>query len=119
MNNSKIALDGSLAIEEPKLDVRPKLREREATVVRIIEAIRGIKQSAEWSTLKSEIFDALTDRFSRELTEEAKKEQADPLKLNRIAGQLKWAERYSDLGKLEEQYLTELSGIRKQLDIHG
>lgn len=118
MNNSKIALEVA-TFSEPKVDVTPKLREQEARVVRIIEAIRGVKQNAEWSTLKSEIFDALTDRLSRELTEEAKKEQPDPLRLNRIAGQLKWAERYSDLDKLEEQYRTELSAIRKNLDLHG
>lgn len=116
MNNSQLAQDfaSSLTIES-QVDVTPKLKEREAELVNIIGAIQGVKQTAAWGTLKSKIFDGLTTRFERELREEALKETPDTLKLNRISGQLTWANRYSDLDKLENMYRTELSGLRKQI----
>lgn len=112
MNNSKFALE-SLE-EEEKVDRSADFKEREAKVVRILEAIRVIRSSVEWSSLKTEVFDGLTARLEKDLREEAKKDQPDPCKLNRIAGQLKWAEKFSDLSKLENVYMVELQGIRLQ-----
>ena len=116
MNNSRIALDGLPTLEEkPNVDRTPLLQEREAKLLKIIEAIRGVEKTTEWSTLKSEIFDNLVNVLERELKDEGKKENPDPLKLNRLAGQLKWAEKYSNLSKLENIFRVELSGLRKNL----
>lgn len=108
-------LDSMDIFREEKVDIKPKLQERESQLIRIIESIRGIKQTKEWSSLKSDIFDSLTENLERDLRNEAKKDNPDPLKLNRIAGQLKWAEKFSDLNKLEEVYRVELQGVKIKL----
>ena len=115
MNNSRIALEYS----EEKPDTTPLLRERQATILRIIEAIQEIEKTKAWSTLKTEIFHGLDKLLDNELRAEAKKEQPDPSRLNRLAGQLHWAERYADLSKLEERYRTELKQINQRIELHG
>jgi len=113
MNNSLATF--AVDISESPVDVTPQLQEREAKLGRIIEALQAVRESKAWSTLKTEIFDDLTTRYSKELAAEAKKDNPESNKLNRIAGQLAWAERYADLAKLETTYRTELTGIRKKL----
>lgn len=107
MNNSRITLD-----TEQVTDLLPKLKEEESRVVRIIEAIQGASQTKEWSTLKNEVFDKLVGSLERDLRTEAKRDDPDPKKLNRLSGELKWAEKYSDLSKLEESYRLQLQRIR-------
>lgn len=115
-NNSQIAQDFAVSLDQEKIvDLKPAFKERESKLVRIIEAIRELKKTSAWSTLKIELFDGLTESLERDLRSEAKKDQPDPSKLNRIAGQLTWAERYSDLDKFEVGKLVELKGIRKNL----
>lgn len=122
MNNSKLAIDSVSIKEETKVDVTPHIRQREGTLIKILEAIQGVSKTPEWSTLKNEVFDSLVNVLEKELREEAKKEAPDALKLNRIAGKLTWADKYSDLTKLEHVFRTELIGIRKNLygtDLNG
>ncbi len=114
MNNSKFALDS--LVEEVPIDRTPDLKEKEARLIRILEAIQVIQRSEQWSSLKLEVFDGLTARLERDLKDEAKKPNPDPNKLNRIAGELKWAEKFSDLSKMENQYKVELQGVRLQLN---
>lgn len=115
MNNSKFAIENiSLTLEEP-IDNNPHFRERESELTSIINAIQGIEASKEWSTLKEKVFDGLVGSLQREIQDEAQKENPDSLKLNRLAGQLKWAEKYSDLKKLEGIFRIELTRIRQQL----
>lgn len=115
MNNSKLAIDSVSLKEEEQVDQKPLLRQREAFLLKIIEAIQGIIKTPEWSTLKIEVFDNLVNVLEKDIKDEAKKEDPDALKLNRLAGQLKWAEKYSDLTKLEAIFRTELTSIRKNL----
>jgi hypothetical protein len=118
MNNSSLAIDfANTLTTEPQTDYVPKLKEREAVLVNIIEAIQGVKQTQAWSTLKSQIFDGVVTRFENELRDEATKEAPDTNRLNRISGQLTWAKRYADLDKLEGVYRAELLGLRNKL--HG
>lgn len=114
-NNSKLAIDSVSLTEEARTDIKPQLRQREGTILKVIEAIQGIVKTPEWSTLKIEVFDNLVNVIEKQLRDEAKKEAPDALKLNRLAGQLKWAEKYSDLSKLETVFRNELISIRKQL----
>lgn len=115
MNNSRLVVDSVPLILDKVQDNKPQLRERESQLVRIIGSLQGVQKSKEWSSLKTELFDGLTERLSRELTGEAKKEIPDILKLTRLAGQLKWAERYSDLSKLEQEFRTELTHVKSLL----
>lgn len=115
MNNSFLAVEkANLSVESP-VDQSAVLLEREGKLIRIIEAIQGVKGSSEWSTLKTEVFDSLATRLAKDLQGEAKLEAPDTLKLNRLAGQLMWAERYSDLQKLEDSFKGELTKLRLKL----
>ena len=118
MNNSQFALEQSLS-EEKKVDPKPLLREREQKLLKILEALQGVQSSKEWSTLKTELFDSLSVSLKKELLNEAKKDDPSPMRLNRLAGELKWAEKFADLSKLEHGYKVELSNIRKNLYEHG
>lgn len=112
MNLSQVQVE----LEQPKeIDVQPKLRAEEARLVRITEALQGIQGSKEWSTLKTEVFDTLVNVLEKDLKTEAEKNDPSPSKLNRIAGELKWARKYSDLTKLEATYRIELLRVRQQL----
>ncbi len=115
MNNSKLALDSIDITEEQRVDIKPQLRQREERLLKIIEAIQGVNKTVEWSTLKIEVFDNLINVLEKDLKDEARKENPDLLKLSRIGGQLKWAEKYADLSKLENGYRQELTGLRKNL----
>lgn len=109
-NNSLVRLE-----ETPvSIAQRELLKEREGKLVKILEAIRAVKETKCWSTLKVEIFDGLSSKLERELRDEARKVTPDPNKLNRIAGQLEWAERFSDLNKLDQRFQVELQGIRQR-----
>lgn len=115
MSNNSLILD--LNVLEEKPDTTPQLKEREQYLVRVIEALRGVRHSKEWSTLKTELFDGLTASLEKQLKNEARQEDLNVLSLARIAGQLKWAERYADLEKLEQTFLVELKNIR--LNLYG
>lgn len=112
MNNSKLAIDSVALNLEKKEDITPKLTEREATLTRILEAIREVQESRGWSSLKKEVFDGLVERLERDIRHEARKDSPDPLKLRYLTGQLYWAEKYSDLSKLELSFREELKGVR-------
>ena len=113
MNNSQIIAD----LQPESEDISPRLRIEEARLVRIIEALQEVRETKAWSSLKNEVFDPLVNVLERELRTEAKKDEPNPLKLNRLSGELKWAERFSDLYKLEQTYMVQLQNVRKQL--HG
>lgn len=117
MNNSKLVIDSASLRPDPVPDLGPTLREREGELLQIIASIQKVQSSKEWSSLKTYVFDGLTERLSKDILSEAKKENPDALKLNRLAGQLKWAEQYSDLLKLEEKFRIELAQVR--LKLHG
>ena len=115
MNNSKLVIDSvSLTLDEVRID-KPLLRKREQELTDITTALRGVQASKEWSSLKIKLFDPLVETLNRDLVTEGKKEIPDTLKLSRLAGQLKWAEKYADLGKLEDVFRLELQNIKKLL----
>lgn len=101
--------------QEPSVPTDERLKSEEARLIRIIEAVQTIEDSKEWSTLKTEMFDSLVNVLEKDLRSEAKKEDPSPLKLNRLTGELKWAEKYADLGKLANTYKVQLQRIRIQL----
>lgn len=109
MNNSKIALD-SFTLEE--VDNSALLKEKEATLIRIIEAIDGLRKSVEWSTLKREIFTSRIESLERGLKNLSEANTLTDSEIYRIQGRLFEARKY-DLDKLRETYLLELSGLRK------
>lgn len=113
MNLSQVQLE---TIEE-KDNTGSLLQAEEARLLRIIEAIQGINQSKEWSSLKTEVFDNLVNVLEKDLKTEAEKPDCSPSKLNRITGKLEWARKYADLTRLENEYRVQLTNTR--LKLHG
>lgn len=113
MNLGQVRVD----LEEVPEDISPKLQAEEARLIKLIEAIQQVQSSKGWSTLKTEVFDNLVNVLEKDLKAEARKELPEIHKLAKLNGELKWAERYSDLTKLEQMYRTQLQNVRKQL--HG
>lgn len=91
----------------------PELREKEAVLVRIIEALSKIEQSEEWSTLKSLIFDGAVENLEKRLKFESEQLKLEPASIYRLQGQLIWARKYADLRKLADGHRLELVNIRK------
>ncbi len=115
MNNSFIVShETSISLEE-QVDNTEKLREIESQHVKIIEAIDRIRQSEDWSTLKSHIFNSTVENLEKRLKSEAEQLIINVPQLNNLQGQLIWARKYASLDKLSESYRLELSNIRKQL----
>lgn len=118
MNNSKIAFD-SLSLEKVRDNALPYLREEEAKLVRIIEAIGAIKDTVEWGSLKKDIFDGVVETLDRQMTVEMNRDILNDSAIYRLQGQLAWARKYADFGKLADAYMSQLTNIRQQIKIHG
>lgn len=114
MNLSQVEVD---LTPDPQEDLGPRLQAEEARLLKIIEALQGIVQSKEWSTLKTEVFDNLVNVLEKDLKTEAEKVDCNPMKLNRITGELTWAKKYANLEKLEAAYRVQLQNVR--LKLHG
>lgn len=108
MNNS-FPLETDVSQEKPD----ERLKEREAKLVRLIEALQGINQSPEWSTLKRELFDGVLEGIEGRIKNEANKPELNAPELYRLQGERKWANRYADLDELTNLYRAELANIRK------
>lgn len=113
MNNSFLTIESLGLTEENPVDRTEKLKEREGELLRIIEALRAVQDTKGWNTLKELVFASISDTLHKEITDEAREDNPDTLRLSRLAGQLKWAERFSDLNKLEQVYRVELANIRR------
>lgn len=109
MNNSLLTIEKEPSTKEEKV------QEREAWLVRVIEAARALGESAEWSTLKEEVFDEVAKRLKRDLQRESLKPELDLPEIYRLQGQIAWAKKYADIGLLAEEYRLELTNVRKRL----
>lgn len=113
MNNSKIAFE---SIPSPvEIDRKPWLQKREGELVRTIEAIKEVRNTDAWSSLKNEVFDGVVEKLEKDLLAEAKKDSPDNLSLARLNGQLVWAKKFADLDQLANIFRLELANIRKFL----
>lgn len=113
-------MNNTFSEEAPKPeDILPRLREREAELVRLIEAIAQVELCDGWSTLKTYVFDGALESLEGRLTSEAGKSEVTTSELYRLQGQIQWAKKYADLGKLVNTYRLELSNVRKQIQSHG
>lgn len=116
MNNSFLKTESTpIALEN--VEPTQQLEEREAVLRSLIEAISTIRSSQEWRTLKKLVLDGKVESLTRELLSEARSDTPNQCKLAKLAGELRWAERFSDLEKLEALYRTEITKIKTKL--HG
>uniref|UniRef100_A0A6M3Y876 Uncharacterized protein n=1 Tax=viral metagenome TaxID=1070528 RepID=A0A6M3Y876_9ZZZZ len=109
MNNSKI-IEGNILKEEPAVDLKPMLRQRQEETVSIIEALQAVKGSEYWKVLQDKVFQG-----SLEVLERRIRTEKEPQELYRLQGQLGWAEKFTNLDKLVELYRKELDNIKNQI----
>jgi hypothetical protein len=109
MNNS------FLAPEKEPASPQEKVQEREAWLVRVIEAARAVSESADWSTLKEEVFDGALERFERDLVRESLKPELNSPEMYRLQGQIAWAKKFANIALLADEYRSELTNVRKRL----
>lgn len=99
---------------EPELikPIEPEVRknEREAWLVRMIEASAEVLTSSAWSSLK-EVFDGEIERLQRLIAQEANKKELNTPELYRLQGKLEQAKRYA-LTDLLKTYQIELTNVR-------
>ena len=115
MNNAKLVMDSISLSEDQEQDRKPLLRSEESRLLKIVNAIQEVQNTKAWSSLKEEIFDSLVNTLEKELRSEAEKIDVDPNKLNRISGELKWARKFSDLQKFENEKMVKLQRVKLQL----
>ena len=92
---------------------RATIQERDAHLVRLIEAKQDVQSISAWSTLKEE-FDGEVARLNRLLLAEAKKKEIDTAEQYRLQGRIESAKKYS-LDKLFEDSMAERDTIRRKL----
>lgn len=114
MNNSQIEFD-----EEKPVDIKPVLRQKQAELIKVIEAVRAVNSTPQWQTLKGLIFDKAVESLQRRLQVESEKSELNVQEIYRLQGQLVWARRYSDFSKLADAYKIELNNITKKLNDNG
>jgi hypothetical protein len=107
MNNSLLKTDEEVLKQD---DV---VSNREAKLVRMVEAIARLSESSDWEILKEEIFDPVTKNLESRLMSEVKSEKINEPEIYRLQGQLVWARKYSNLETLKEVFKVELVNIRK------
>lgn len=119
MNNSKIIESAPQdQPQEREIELQeqlPQLRKREGELVKIIEALRKVESSHEWSTLKTEVFNGEIDRLERLLKAESVKRPLNTDQIYFLQGRLEAAKRYS-LETLNASFSLELTKIRTQLN---
>jgi hypothetical protein len=116
MDNSLITQVNAYEEEKPH-DLLTALAEREAELVKIIEALGQVAVSDDWRVLKELIFDKVVESLDRQVSVESKSNEIDVNHLYRLQGQLSWAKKYANLDELKDAFKVELKNIRNK--IHG
>lgn len=94
----------------------PRLRSRESELVSIIENLRAIDDTQEWSSLKTNVFDGVLDNLERRLEAESKKLPLNAPEMYKLQGQILWAKKFSNLRALANSYALELTNVRLKLN---
>lgn len=105
MNNSNL--------ERAKVDTTPQVQEREAFLVRIIEALVEVEKDTSWKYIRREIFDPRVAHIERLLAQEFRKPLINESEIYRLQGRIQEAERFQ-IDKLVETFKVELENIRKR-----
>lgn len=114
MNNAKIALDN---VFDPEPDDRlVELRKRETELVALLSITKNLLTNPDWLTLKELIFEPILSNLQKRLRIESEKTELNTPEIYRLQGQILWAKRYADLQKLADDYKSELSNLRTNLN---
>lgn len=113
MDNSFITRTIANEGERPH-DLLTNTEEREAKLVKMIEALGQVAVSDDWRVLKELIFDDLVNNLERRIVNEARANEINLPELYKLQGQLSWAKKYANLEELNNTFKVELKNIRKQ-----
>lgn len=92
-----------------------KLRERQADLVRLIEALAKLEESKEWNVLKELVFDKSVTAIERQILNESLTNPIDTNKLYKLQGEWSWAKQYSDVARFADTLKKQLSDIKLRL----
>lgn len=96
-------------------EVKVKLREEEARLSKLIEALAALDSSKEWHVLKELVFDKSLEAIERQLLNEATKPTIDTGNLYRLQGEWAWAKQYADVNRLTSTLKKQLEAIKNKL----
>lgn len=106
MNNSQIRPEAPQESDERR-------QEKEAGLVKILEAIGEVSNSPAWKILQKEVFVDVVGLLERSIAREVKAKEINVSKLYSLQGQLMWAKKYADLDELAKPLKIELKAIQK------
>lgn len=94
---------------------RTKLRERQAELITLLEALAKLDGTKEWKVLKELVFDKSVASIERQLQSEALAPEINLNKLYKLQGEWVWAKQHSDMGRFVDTLKTQLEDIKKKL----
>ncbi len=115
MNNSRLTSEYLLSPDGK--DPTGQLQEREAHLVKVIDAIKAVAGTREYSSLKTLIFDGRLEETRKAIFYEARKDKPDIQLLAKLNGKYEEVRKYADLNELAKVFQTELTHLK--IKLHG
>ena len=109
MNNSKIAIENLEEKEDNRLSF---LQKQQGELTQLVEAINRVENSEDWRKLKELLLDGVVTGLEKNLRLESEKRELNLPKIYRLQGQLEWARKYTNLGRLVEVKRKEIENIK-------
>lgn len=107
MNNSFIALQN--LSEEVPVENKRFLQKRAGELTDIVEALRAIRGSKHWKLLEEKVWSEVSQTLQKRLRSENNLQE-----INRLQGQIQWADKYLKLVEVEKAFTNELEIIKSQ-----
>ena len=96
-------------------EVKVILRQEQARLIKLIDALVKLEKSQEWAVLKELVFDKSLEAIQRQITSEALAVTIDINKLYKLQGEWAWAKQYSDTNRFVDTLKKQLEDIKKRL----
>lgn len=109
MNNSYIALQSFT--EEAPVETKRFLQKRAGELSDIVEALRAIRGSKHWKLLEEKVWQEVRDALQKRLRSESNLQE-----INRLQGQILWADKYLNIGEVEKAFTNELEIVKSQIN---
>lgn len=96
-------------------EAKALLREEQARLVKLIEALVKLDKSEEWNTLKELVYDKSLLAIERQLLQEALSKDIKTEKLYHLQGQWAWAKQFCDVNRFVVTLKQQLEEIKKRI----
>ncbi len=91
------------------------LRERQAELMRLLDALTKLDKSEEWHILKELVFDKSVTSIEKTMINETQRPEINTNKLYKLQGELDWARKYSDINRFADTLKKQLQEIKDLL----